>query len=72
MIDKIPLIWVIAGGSFCFAFGLSAIQTPGMWLFAGTGLTLALASTAHYIVDLVRVAVKNEAASPGDSVPPLI
>ena len=54
MIDKIPWMWVIAGGSLCFTFAISYSSVPGLWLVAGLGLTLALGGTAHYIADLVR------------------
>lgn len=71
MVDKIPWLWVIVGGSLVCAFGVSiSFRDPGTWIIAGMGLALALAGAAQYAAELVRITTLHESES-DKPVPPL-
>ena len=72
MVDKIHWLWGIALGCLLFTFGISYDATPGMWFIAGLGLALALASTAQYVADLVRIANLIKSQPSQEPVPPLM
>ena len=72
MLEKIQWPWIIAFGSMIFTGSMSEAHTPGIWLIAGLGLTLALAGTAHYIAALVSDAVQSRSASSTEPIPPLV
>ena len=73
MVDKLHWLWVIAGGSLCFAFGMAyAFRMPEMCFVVGIGLTLALAGAAQYTAELVRVAIQSKSISQSEPIPPLV